>query len=236
MPRTLVLIPARGGSKGVPRKNLRPVGGRPLLVWTVRQALALAGPEVDVVVSTDDDEIARVALEAGAEVPFRRPADLARDETPTEDAVIHALEQMAAIGRPADRVMLLQATSPVRRPGTLARALAQFDGSGADALVGVVPQAPFLWRATHPPRAAYDVGRRPRRQELTAEQLLYRETGSLYVTAAEVYRREHHRLGGVVELFVMDEIEGTDIDTEHDLVVAEAQLRRLEAADGSVSA
>lgn len=236
MPRTLVLIPARGGSKGVPRKNLRPVAGTPLLVWTIRQALDLRTPDVDVVVSTDDPEIAEVARAAGAQVPFLRPAELARDDSPTEAAVLHALGQMSAAGRAPDRVMLLQPTSPVRLHGTLARALACFDESGADTLVGVVPQAPFLWRATQPPTAAYDVTRRRRRQELEPDQLAYRETGSLYVTTAETYWHDHNRIGGRVALFVMDEVEGLDIDTETDLAVAQAQLRRLVGAEWEVSA
>jgi len=227
MPRTLILIPARGGSKGVPRKNLRSVAGAPLVVWTIRQALALRTPDVDVVVSTDDPEIADIARAAGAQVPFLRPAELARDDTPTEAAVLHALDQLTVASRAPDRVMLLQPTSPVRRRGTLTRALACFEESGADSLVGVVPQAPFLWRATQPPTPAYDVTRRPRRQELDPDQLTYRETGSLYVTAVETYRRDHNRIGSNVALFVMDEIEGLDIDTEHDLAVATAQLRRL---------
>jgi CMP-N,N'-diacetyllegionaminic acid synthase len=216
-PRTLCLIPARGGSKGVPRKNLADCAGKPLIVWTIEQALAVAG--IDVAVSTEDDEIAAVAAAHGANV-IPRPADLAEDTTATEPVVEHAIAVRAAAGEPPDRVMLLQATSPVRRRGTLARALAEFDDSGADSLVGVVPQAPFLWWATDPPSADYDVTARPRRQDLTPELFRYRETGSLYVTRTEVYLEQHNRLGGRVHLFVMDEVEGVDIDTPLDLEVA----------------
>lgn len=228
MSRILCVIPARGGSKGIPRKNVLPVAGRPLIEWTIRQALACR-PHLDVVVSTDDEEIAEVARRAGAQVPFRRPAELAQDTTPTEPVVRHALDHQRAAGLAPEAVMLLQATSPIRLPGTLDRAVAEFEASGAHSMVGVVPQAPFLWWQGATPRADYDVTRRPRRQDLTPEQLRYRETGSLYLTRPEVYDREDNRLGGRIALFVMDEIEGVDIDTDVDLALTESTLRELES-------
>ncbi|GAA2127145.1 acylneuraminate cytidylyltransferase family protein [Nocardioides bigeumensis] len=221
MTRTLCVIPARGGSKGIPRKNLADCAGKPLIAWTIEQALAV--PELDVVVSTEDAEIGTVAADHGAGVLWR-PPELAEDTTATEPVVEHAVLTRIEEGRRPDRVMLLQATSPVRRPGTLARALAELDASGADSLVGVVPQAPFLWwaprTADDSPRADYDVDARPRRQDLTPQTYRYRETGSLYVTRTEVYLEHHNRLGGRIHLFVMDEVEGVDIDTPHDLEVA----------------
>lgn len=219
----LCVIPARGGSKGVPRKNLLEVGGKPLIVWTIEQALAV--PDLDVLVSTDDAEIAEVARTAGARVPWLRPAALAQDTTPTEPVVRHAIDQVTAEnGRPV-AVMLLQATSPVRHDGTLARAVREFNDTGVDSLVGVVPQAPFIWQATEPPTAAYDVNARPRRQDLTSETLRYRETGSLYVTRTEIYEQFGNRIGGSIGLFVMDEDEGVDIDTQLDVALAEKFLR-----------
>lgn len=230
--RILCVVPARGGSKGVPRKNLRVVGGKPLLVWTVEQALS-ARPAMDVVVSTDDDEIADVARSAGALVPFLRPAELARDTTPTEPVVRHAIAAARAADAAPDVVMLLQATSPVRLPGTLSRAVAQLQATGVDSLVGVVPQAPFIWveaSGDSPdagPTAAYDVTARPRRQDLTASTLRYRETGSLYLTRTWVYDELDNRIGGRVGLFVMDELEGIDVDTELDLEVADRTLAQV---------
>lgn len=223
----LCVIPARGGSKGIPRKNVLPVAGRPLIAWTIAAALA-ARPRMEVVVSTDDEEIATVARSHGADVPFLRPDSLARDDTPTEPVIRHALEHFRQSRGEPDAVILLQATSPIRLPGTLDRALAQFIDSGADSLVGVVPQAPFLWWQGDPPRADYDVARRPRRQDLTPAQIRYRETGSVYVTRPAVYDRDDNRLGGRITLFVMDEIEGVDIDTDVDLALTEATLRDLE--------
>lgn len=215
---TLCVIPARGGSKGVPRKNLLDVGGQPLIVWTIQQALAV--PDLDVLVSTDDEEIAEVARAAGARVPWLRPDELSRDTTPTEPVVRHAIEQVTTErGRP-DAVLLLQATSPVRREGTLRRALTEFAATGVDSMVGVVEQPPFIWQAGDPPTAAYDVTARPRRQDLTEEARRYRETGSLYLTRTEIYEQHDNRLGGRIGLFVMAEDEGIDIDTELDVALA----------------
>lgn len=222
----LCVIPVRGGSKGVPRKNLREVAGQPLVVWTIQQALACSS-KLDVVVTTDDEEIAEVARAAGAQVPFLRPEQLAQDTTATEPVVRHALNWWRDHHGEPDAVMLLQATSPIRLPGTLDRAVAQFTTSRADSMVGVVAQAPFLWWAGDPPRADYDVSARPRRQDLTPETLRYRETGSLYLTQPWVYDQFDNRLGGRITLFVMDEVEGIDIDSEVDLEVAAATLRGL---------
>ena len=240
--RILCVVPARGGSKGVPRKNLRVVGGKPLIVWTLERALATR-PAMDVVVSTDDEEIAAVARAAGALVPFLRPADLARDTTPTEPVVRHAIAQARQADAAPDAVMLLQATSPVRLPGTLSRAVAQLQATGVDSLVGVVPQAPFIWTegtADAGPTSAYDVTARPRRQDLTPATLRYRETGSLYLTRTWVYDELDNRIGGRVGLFVMDELEGIDVDTELDLEVADRtlshhDLTRSHTASGSLA-
>lgn len=225
----LCVIPVRGGSKGVPRKNARMLAGKPLVLWTIEQALA-AHPRMDVIVSTDDEELAQIARNAGAEVPFMRPPELATDQIATEPVVVHAIKHRIAEGKPPHAVMLLQATSPVRLPGTLERAIAQFKSSGVDSLVGVVPQTPFLWRAgteTTSPTPSYLVDSRPRRQDLSASDYFYRETGSLYLSRPELYLEKNNRIGGKVGLFVMDDVEGNDIDHEHDFVATELLLSLL---------
>lgn len=228
----LAVIPARGGSQGIPRKNLLEVGGKPLIAWTIAQALAAREqhPELIVAVSTEDAEIADVARAHGAAV-IDRPAELAGHTAATEPAVLHAMDVVEADGATLDAVLLLQATSPVRRPDTIARALTRFRGTGVDALVGVVPESPFFWR---PPveeggsaAPAYDVAARPRRQELRPEQLHYFENGSLYVTAPRIYREQGNRLGGRIGLFVLEEAEGVDIDTVADVAAAESMLTHL---------
>lgn len=222
----LCIIPARGGSKGIPGKNLRAVNGKPLVAWTIHQALAVSG-DVRVVVTTDDVEIASVARDAGAEVPFLRPAELAVDASATEPAIVHALQTLGASGYRPDVVVLLQPTSPVRKPGTIQRAIEHFALHDFDSMVGVIPQAPFLWRLGEPPVASYDFRHRPRRQELQPGDFFYRETGSIYVTKPELYESANNRLGGEIGLFIMDEIEGIDIDTEVDLSLAAHWLAEI---------
>ena len=233
--RILCVIPVRGGSKGIPRKNLREIAGKPLVAWTILQALAardeLAGEhELRVVVSTDDQELAAIARQYGAEVPFMRPAHLAEDTTATEPVIEHAIDFYT--GAP-EAVMLLQATSPVRLPGTLARAVRQFVENGKDSMVGVIPMGPFVWRwyPDAEPTAEFEVMARPRRQELTKETYRYRENGSMYITKTCVYTEHHNRLagypGGSIDLFILDEIEGVDIDAPIDFSVAEHQLAQI---------
>lgn len=133
----LALIPARGGSKGIPGKNLAPVAGRPLIAWTIATAMATRGLD-RVVVTTDSTEIARVARELGAEVPFRRPPELARDATPGIDPVLHAVRWLESEeGYRSDLVMLLQPTSPLRSVADIESALELLDHRGTDAVVGV---------------------------------------------------------------------------------------------------
>lgn len=230
--RILCVIPVRGGSKGIPRKNLKPIAGKPLVAWTIEQALdakaALAlEHQMDVIVSTDDVELAEIAQQYGAEVPFMRTAHLAEDTTATEPVIEHAIEFMTEAGRRPDAVMLLQATSPVRLPGTLERAVRQFASSDSDSMVGVIPIGPFIWAATEPPTAQYEVMARPRRQELTRETFRYRENGSMYITKTEIYEEFHNRLAGAIELFMLEDIEGVDIDAPIDFSVAEHQLTQI---------
>ena len=218
---TPAIIPARGGSKGIPRKNLCDLGGKALIAWTIEQVLATTG--LDCYVSTEDAEIAEVAARYGAQI-IERPVELAHDETASEPVIEHAIEVITRTSGRPEQVMFLQATSPIRLPSTLSRALAEFDAQGVDSLVGVVPEPIFLWQKEPAVRALYPYGDRPRRQDMTAEQLRYRETGSLYLTRTSIYETDHNRIGGTVGLFVMDAREGIDIDTYDDFALAAAVL------------
>ena len=224
----VAVIPARGGSKGIPRKNLLPVADKPLLLWTIEQVLAMKH-NVRCIVSTDDEAIAAIATGNGAEVPYMRPADLATDTAATEPVIEHLIQHLTETGQRPDAVMLLQATSPVRLPHTLDRMVEEFLASGVDSMVGTVPQTPFLWwdRPGTQPEADYPVDARPLRQQLTHEQMRYRETGSCYLTKTEIYETLHNRLGGKIGIFVMDEVEGHDIDTPVDMAIAEKTLQWL---------
>jgi CMP-N,N'-diacetyllegionaminic acid synthase len=228
----LAIIPARGGSKGIPGKNVMPIAGKPLIAWTIG-AVGSATTSIRCVVSTDDEEIALIALQYGAEV-IRRPTVLATDEAPTEPSLLHVLDIVSGEGYDPEYVMLLQATSPVRRPGTIDAALSQIKQEGSTSLVAVVEEHPFLWAGpTGKPKPLYDVDARPRRQDLTDEQRRYRETGSLYVTTPTALRTSGNRISGAVSLFVLTAEESGDIDTVEDISVAENLLNGVTNVAGS---
>lgn len=221
---TIAVIPARGGSKGIPGKNLVDVAGRPLLAWSIEAAFQ-ANSAMRVIVTTDSEAIASVAHTAGAEV-VKRPQQWALDDSPTEPGLLHALDAVEAVD--TGTVLRLQPTSPFRLAGTLDRALETYKVSGCDSLVGVVEESPFLWRGPVDHAVPeYDLGNRPRRQDFVAENARYRECGSLYICTVGGLRQSANRLHGRVGLFVMDPREGTDIDTEYDLSIARGLMQTL---------
>lgn len=186
--RVLAVIPARGGSKGVPAKNLAPVGGVPLVVRAVRECLA-ARLVTDVVVSTDDQAIAAAAREAGAEVVLR-PAAIAGDTATSEAAVLHAMDAHEALhGAAVDVVLLVQCTSPFLVREDVDGVAGAVVEDGADTAVTVAPFHGFVWRdgADEPGGADgghgvnHDKAYRPRRQDRPQDLL---ETGAAYAMAA----------------------------------------------------
>jgi YrbI family 3-deoxy-D-manno-octulosonate 8-phosphate phosphatase len=237
--RVLAVIPARGGSKGVPAKNLAPVGGVPLVTRAVRECLA-AGLVTHVVVSTDDHAIAAAARESGAEVVLR-PAAIAGDTATSEAAVLHALDaHEAQHGATVDVVLLVQCTSPfILREDIdgVARALVEH---GADTALTVAPFHGFVWRdaadesADAPQEGAaepladiragghgvnHDKSFRPRRQDRPQDLL---ETGAAYAMDAAGLRKYQHRFFGRTELVRTDPARVLEIDDPHDLARAQA--------------
>ncbi|NUK24481.1 N-acylneuraminate cytidylyltransferase [Streptomyces lunaelactis] len=243
----LAVIPARGGSKGVPAKNLAPVGGVPLVSRAVRESLA--APHVtDVVVSTDDPDIAAAARQAGAEVVLR-PAAIAGDTATSEAAVLHAMDAYEAMhGSPVDVVLLVQCTSPfLAREDIEGVATAVLDG-GADSAVTVAPFHGFVWREEDTSPAAeptaigaqrvggstallvdtdracgygvnHDASFRPRRQDRPQDFL---ETGAAYAMSATGFREAGHRFFGTTALVRTDPARVLEVDDPHDLARARA--------------
>ncbi len=235
--RVLGLVPARGGSKGIPRKNLVPFLGVPLVGRAVRSGLdstALA----KVVVSTDDVEIAEVAKRFGAWVPFRRSAELAADEAPTLGVVQHALAALAELGERFDAVCLLQPTNPLRLPEDVDGACKLLAGSDASAVVSVerVPHAyhPYWAYLTDEEgvlRLAVSGPVVPRRQELPTAWV---REGAVYVTRTSVVLEEGSLYGSRVLAYRMPSDRSGNIDTPEDLAYLEARARALGWADESV--
>ncbi len=135
--KVLGIIPARGGSKGVPRKNIKLLGNQPLISYTINQALNSKYLS-KVIVSTDDEEISEVAKSFGAEVPFMRPKELANDTASSLSVVLHAIEFLENIGENYDAVCLLQPTCPFREESLIDRAITEFSNKNSDALVSVL--------------------------------------------------------------------------------------------------
>jgi N-acylneuraminate cytidylyltransferase len=136
--RLLAIIPARGGSKGVPKKNSKLLGDKPLIAYSIEAAL-LCTQFDSVVVSTDDENIAKLSKQLGAEVPFIRPAELATDEAKSIDVVLHCIQYLEAQGKYFDAVCLLQPTSPFRKPAFIKQCINAFIKQKVDTLISVLP-------------------------------------------------------------------------------------------------
>ncbi|MET9622443.1 acylneuraminate cytidylyltransferase [Streptomyces sp. NPDC006464] len=219
-PTVLAVIPARGGSKGVPAKNLAPVAGLPLVARTVH-ACRGARLVTDVVVSTDDAEIATAARAAGAEA-VRRPAALAGDTATSESAVLHAMDAFEAThGRTVDVVLLVQCTSPFLTPDEVNGAVGRILSGEAATALTVAPSHGFLWREAEGGATGvnHDRAHRPRRQDREPE---YLETGAVYAMDAEGFRTHRHRFFGRTALVVTDPARVLEVDDPHDLARARA--------------
>lgn len=231
MAEVLGVILARGGSKTVPRKNLRPLAGRPLIAYTL-QAARESARLTRVICSTDDADIAALARQAGIEVPFVRPAVLAGDDTPSLPVVQHAVRALEQEGYRADVVVLLQPTSPLRRAADIDAAVDLLLSSGADSVVSVV-EVPHHFNPVSVLRiedgrlVPYLPGegvRVLRRQD--KPQVWARNGAAIYVTRREVLLDEGTFFGRDCRPLVMNREDSVDIDDETDLVIAEALLER----------
>lgn len=221
---TLAVVPARGGSRGIPRKNIRPLAGRPLIAWTL--ATAKAARQIDrVLVSTDDEEIAAVARAAGAEVPFLRPAAFSGDDVHSVHAVLHSLDWLEQHeGSVPDTVAMLLPTSPFRRAADLDQAVATLRTSDAPSVISVcaaaTPLGSLRWlREDRLVPVQETADHNFQRQDV---EQLYAVNGSIYVAASAALRkhRSFHIVGAVGS--VMSKRHSIDINTLEDFAIAEA--------------
>lgn len=221
---TLAIIPARGGSKGVPRKNLRYLCGMPLVAWSI-EAARRSTAVTRVVVSTDDHEISTVARRYGAEVVMR-PPELASDTATSESALLHVLEHLRrAESYSPDLVVFLQCTSPLTLPEDIDGTVGTLIQHQADTCLSVVPFHHFLWSADSPEGATginHDKSVRLRRQDMQPQ---YLETGAIYVMRTEGFLKTKHRFFGKTVIYTMPKERHVDIDDPVDFRIAELLLR-----------
>ena len=219
------IIPARGGSKGIKDKNLIDLCGKPLLAWSIEQARAC--PEVsEVFVTSDSERILDVARRHGAQ-PIVRPAALATDTASSEDALLHAIDEIERDKGAIDLVVFLQATSPLRKPGDITAAITAVRSQNADSHFSSVKMDDVcLWRAGNGKpidSVTYDYRNRGRRQD---RQPYLLENGSIYVFTPEVLRRERNRLGGTIAVSAMEAWQAFEIDSIEDLPLCEYYMQR----------
>jgi CMP-N,N'-diacetyllegionaminic acid synthase len=234
--RVLGLVPARGGSKGLPGKNILPLTGKPLIGWTIEQALRSELLDA-IVVTTEDPEIAQTALAFGAEVPFVRPTDLASDISPSIDAVFHALDWLATQGRGFDMVALLEPTSPLRAPDDIDRAVRLLASSpAADAVVSVGEvhlEHPSIVKRLDSGKLTPYVqvqSRARRRQDLGRALFPY---GVIYLSRTNSLRKTRSFYPDATLPLLIERWQNYEIDDMYDFVCVEAILKyRLEEKQG----
>lgn len=221
----LVVIPARGGSKGIPGKNIKLIGGRPLLAYSIDCARAITA-DVNICVSTDDPAIRKVAEEEGLAVPFLRPAALATDQAGTYEVLLHAIDYYAALGQEYDDLLLLQPTSPLRKPHQVIAALELYNEVLPEMLVSVKASAANPYYNLFEESASGYLFKSKesdfiRRQDCPP---VYEYNGAIYIVDIPSLReRPMHKLEKVIK-YVMDERSSFDLDTPDDWMYLEYLL------------
>lgn len=227
----IAIIPARGGSKGVPKKNIRLLCGKPLIQYTIEAALE-SGIFEKVIVSTDSMEIKEIAENCGAWVPFLRPEEISGDMVSSDDVIMHALYFLENKGQVCDEVCKLQPTSPLRNAGHIAKAYEMFKEKNADFVVSVC-------ECEHSPLWSGVLGsdgnmnefldervKRACRQELPA---YYRLNGAIYMAKTEAFKKEKNFFGKNSYAYVMSQMDSIDIDSELDFMMAEFIYKKEES-------
>jgi len=226
--KVVALICARGGSKGLPGKNIRPLGGRPLIAWAISQAAAVARIG-RVIVSTDSEQIAAAAREAGAEVPFMRPAELARDDSPEWLAWRHALSHLKECsGGYPDALIAVPTTAPLRSPGDLERCLDEFERGGADIVFTVTDarRNPYFSMVKRDPAGTVSLVIPPEGPVFRRQQapVVYDITPVAYVARPEYVMTRTGLFEGRARIVHVPPERAVDIDTLLDFKIAECLL------------
>jgi len=220
----LAIIPARGGSKGIPRKNVLPLAGKPLIAYTIENALN-ATIVSRVVVSTDDTEIGAVSQHFGAEVVWR-PDEISGDLASSELALLYTLDYLKKTeGYEPELVVFLQCTSPLTLPEDIDGAVQVLLDKNADCTLAVTPFFHFLWQKDEKGSVVginHNMLERPMRQERQSQFL---ETGAIYVMRTPGFKKAKHRFFGKCAMYVMPSERCLEIDEPKDFLIAESLLR-----------
>jgi CMP-N-acetylneuraminic acid synthetase len=235
--RVLAVIPARGGSKGVPRKNIRDLCGKPVIAWTIETALAAGDDLHRVIVSTDDAEIAEAARAAGAETPFTRPAELAVDTAPGLPVIQHAVAFVEEEERtPMDWVLVLQPSAPFRNADDISESMKLAREGSCDSVISVtrvMAEHPALMKKIENDRLLpYCIEEREGMRRQDYNPPAYIRNGAIYLTRRDVLMENNSVWGEVIRPYVMPEERSYDIDSKRDFRLVEMVMReRLEEAD-----
>lgn len=229
--KVLAIIPARGGSKGVPHKNIIPICGKPLIVYTIEPALeALKLGVIDkLIVSTDDEEIAEVSKNAGADVPFMRPDYLSNDTAKSVDVMIHAADFYKEQGIDYDTILLLQPTAPLRSVDDIVESLNLFDKEGTTSLISCYKEEYVSDAVTYYKEGNLAIALNPnhnkgiRRQE---EKEKFVRNGAIYITTVQQLNDNHRVFDDVPAMYVMPKERSVNIDTLDDVELLEWRLTR----------
>ena len=225
----LGIVPARGGSKGVPKKNLRMLGDKPLISWTFDQINKCKDVFSQIILSTDDTEIANIAHEHDISVPFLRPKHLASDSSKMIDVVIHSIEHFKKLNVNFDAILLLQPTVPFRSSKDIKSAIDLFETKKTDSVISVVRTM------SHHPNLMKKISKNgfltpfyeaeiegTRRQDYKPEA--YLRNGAIYIASSDVILKQHSLWGKTITPYVMPEERSINIDSALDFKICETML------------
>ena len=226
----IAIIPARGGSKGVPKKNIKLFDGIPLIGHSIMYAESCKLIN-KIIVSTDCNEISDVALNYNSEI-ISRPKKISGDKATTEDAIEHVLKKLS---EKPDIIVLLQPTSPIRPKYSLDKALNIFIDGKYDSLLSISPTHHFFWKISNENiMPQYDYNKRPRRQDIKEKDISYKENGSLYIFSYEHFKKCNNRLGGKIGYIIFPEEYSLEIDTQIDFEIMEKLFNKIN--EGKINA
>lgn len=225
----LIIIPARGGSKGIPKKNIFLLKGMPLIKYTIDSALEVAANynDIQAIVSTNDVEIKKIALNLGIEVPFLRPNDLSEDHSSSSDYILHALEFYSQQDIDVENVIVLQPTSPLRQADDVLKAINLFNNKSSDSLISVYEEHTLNNKIIYKQDGSYGV---PMDKEHNAgfrrqdDSGFLVRNGAIYICSVDFFKNTGNIVSNKPLIYLMPKYRSVNIDTHDDLLVAEKLL------------